>query len=524
MGSPSGWTPVPDVSAWKPVAGAPPVEEKPSLASDFAKYSPLGMVHAIANGIAHPIDTAKAIGNMPAENAKILDKAKESYDKGHYGEAALHFLNYLNPVGAGMEDASADFQKGDVAHGLAKTAGLATSLVAGAKAPEILDAATDPALPGKIADTAAKAGTAVKEGVKAAAPDVAAGGAKIAVGTVLPKIPGVQYGLEYAGGKQVLGGLKKGVDAFKSALSDKVAAIAETSTQEAELLDGLSQSLAGKKFQALDSTTQKYIRDLAAVPQTKPPVAVAPESAPTAAAAPAPQAAPPPQAAAPQGPVNTFVPGGPVRPPLAAPAPAAAPVAAAPAAIPDNVTPQQLGRFPAKQAADWLAKRNGVFGPYDTPAGNELVPEKAAPPKSVAEQLRDEMIRTGNASPEHLLPPEEQGGDLKTGLRDMMREVPQGAHKAVANANYAGNQEPETAGAVYEAAARADKANKLADALHKGGIPASDAVRMDAEHWEMLSKSLGLKVPSKASIGEALFRLQRLEAAASKPTTGATIQ
>lgn len=553
-----------------------PTTQPGSVAGDFIKYSPVGMVKGLADALRQIGSGHNPLAGQAEQNEKILEKAKDSFHSGDYTGAAAHFLNYLVPGGQGMEDAGEDFQKGDYAHGVAKTAGIATTLAAGEKAPAALDAATDPTLPGRVADATARTGNAVRAGAKAAGPDVVAGGAKVAAGAAVTEmLPGgpIKYAVGaapvYAGARQIGRGISKGADAFKAALSDKVAAISETSAQEAELLDGLSQSLAGKKFQALDAATQKYIRDLAATPQTRPPTpAPTPTPSPYNGAAPATNNAGTPAAQLPAAP-RTFampgvsmehdgsyvravpaeyqqkpMPGQPPPPPqqrllgpgpMVTPPPAdtsfvrgvpaqypAAPQAQiAPPQIPDNATPQQLGTFPAPQAAAWLAKRNGVVGPYDTPKGNEFVPDapRTPPAKSIAEQLRDEMISNGNATPDNLMLPDEHG-DLKTGLRDMMRDVPQGVHKSVADANYAGDQEPKVAGAVYEAAARADKANKLADALHRGGISATDAARMDPDHWEMLSKSLGVKVPSKASIGEALFRLQRLEAAA-KPTTGA---
>lgn len=64
----------------------------------------------------------------------------------------------------------------------------------------------------------------------------------------------------------------------------------------------------------------------------------------------------------------------------------------------------------------------------------------------------------------------------------------------------------------FEAAPRAQKANKLAQALHDGGIPFEDAKLMDRSHWDMLSKGLGVNAPSEASISETLVYLKRLEA------------
>lgn len=496
MGSPSAWTPVPDASAWKPVGGAPPPATTGSSVLD-------GIAGVGAGAANTALDVYHLIRKIPGADKVLPDEAEfrqavkdatPDNTPSHVGQFLEHAGEFIVPAGeVGRLTAGAKLGTRMAAQGV--TAG-AVRAAQGGSPGQIVDTAAlgaaGPALGDAAGAVVSGAGNLIKNnpGIAKIIPDV--------VGMVSPRAGNV---LRVAG--KVVG----------ATLPEKVAAVAETAEKDASLLDDLSTALTGKGFKAQTLETQQYIRDLAAKGQVKPPISnPAPQPTPQAPAqpsAPAQQQAAP-AAPTPQAPVNTFVPGGPVRPPLAqAPPVAAAPVA--PAEIPANATPQQLGTFPAKQAADWLAKRNGVAGPYDTAAGNELVPDKARS-LSIAEQLRDEMLKTGNASPENLEDP------LKSGLRDMMREIPQGAHKSVADANYAGNQEPATAGAVYEAAARADKANKLADALHKGGIPSADAARMDPDHWEMLSKGLGVKTPSKASIGEALFRLQRLEAA--KPTGG----
>jgi hypothetical protein len=320
-----------------------------------------------------------------------------------------------------------------------------------------------------------------------------------------------------------------------SALSGKVAAASEAAETEAAQLDDIARGMGAKGgFKALDLKGQNTVRDLAAK------IAESPSGSrpPVQAGTPAPQApqasAPPPEAPSvqqatptpqpqPGRPINTFVPGGPVRPPVApapvavAPTVQAAPSVAAPVAeIPANATPAELGKFPAPQVAEWLKGRNM---PATRPlpvarvatAGTELVPKPASapPPASIAQQLADEMTKSGTATPEML---------ADSGIRDLLRDAPGGMGKAIAKANYAGNQEPAVAAQVYEAGARADKAHKLADALYKGGIPYEDALRMDPDHWQMLSKALGVNTPSKQSIGETLFRLQRLEAPAKGVT------
>lgn len=402
-------------------------------------------------------------------------------------------------------------------------------------APVLPSPGTEPAM----ADKLAPVGNAVVQGMKSAAPDVAMGSAKVAAGAVLPKVPGLTYGLEYKGGRQAMQGLKKGVDAFKSALSQKVEAAATAAQTEAAdpTLNAVAQMQGHKDFASAPLEAQAGIKaaagKIAQAPQMSPEQVSAftgesasaepTQSAPAPAAAPQPPfqpkallpAASKPALITPPPPDPSFVRGIPAQYP-----PAPQEIPANTANPPSKVVPinaQQLQGFPSKAAADWLAKRNGIVGPYDTANGNELVPDVVKPaklsPEALKQQLRDEMLRNGTATADNLLPADEPGSeDLSGPLRDMMRDVPDGMHKSVAKANYAGDQEPTVAAQVYEAAGRADKANKLAAALHKGGISAEDAARMDPEHWQMLSQALGVHVPSKASIGEALFRLKRLEA------------
>lgn len=76
---------------------------------------------------------------------------------------------------------------------------------------------------------------------------------------------------------------------------------------------------------------------------------------------------------------------------------------------------------------------------------------------------------------------------------------------------------PEIPSAVYEAAARAEKAQKLAQFLHSGGISAEEAKAMTGDHWQMAAKGAGVNAPSLSSQGQAMFELRRLEAAQNSP-------
>jgi hypothetical protein len=139
---------------------------KPSIASDALKYSPVGMVKGAADTLRSLYTDAMA-GEIPGKtailsalksNGELWQKTKDAIKSGNadpdilnkladYGAAAFHFANYLAPGGAAIDDAGEDFAKGDYGHGLAKTAGIASSMLFGAKAPQALDWATEPGKP-----------------------------------------------------------------------------------------------------------------------------------------------------------------------------------------------------------------------------------------------------------------------------------------------------------------------------------------------------------------------------------------
>jgi hypothetical protein len=77
--------------------------------------------------------------------------------------------------------------------------------------------------------------------------------------------------------------------------------------------------------------------------------------------------------------------------------------------------------------------------------------------------------------------------------------------------------EAEVPSAVFEAKARAEKAQKLAQFLHDGGITAEEAKGMTGDHWQMAAKGAGVNAPSLASQGQAMFELRKLEAASHSP-------
>lgn len=76
---------------------------------------------------------------------------------------------------------------------------------------------------------------------------------------------------------------------------------------------------------------------------------------------------------------------------------------------------------------------------------------------------------------------------------------------------------PSQAPEVFEAKARAAKAQELAKWLHSGGISSDDAKAMTADHWNMAAKGAGVNAPSLNTQGQALFYLRQLEAQSHSP-------
>lgn len=90
--------------------------------------NPVAAVQGVAHAIAHPIDTAAAIGrDMADQGSKAIDEAKA----GHYTEAAGHALAAAIPVvGPAAARAGETIASGDVAGGLGQGVGLVAPVVA----------------------------------------------------------------------------------------------------------------------------------------------------------------------------------------------------------------------------------------------------------------------------------------------------------------------------------------------------------------------------------------------------------
>jgi hypothetical protein len=581
--------------------------QKTSAFSDFIQNSPIGAVQFLAEAMRHP---QSAVSGLLHAGDAPLQSAKDAWKQGDYGAAAVHFFNYLiSPIGgAAMDAAGNDFNRGEYLHGLAKTGGIATSIYAGAKAPQLLDTATDVA-PRVIAATRA----AVKEG----APDVAAGVGKAVVGEVAGKIPGLEWpvriGIQYPAVRQIGRGLKQGAAAAKSAYAGEaagaapdIAAAPAADAEDAGMLDDFAQSLAGRKFKNLTQDEQESVRTLVSRATVRQP---APTETPAAAPVPGPEktidlggmgsaitgnlyaklfeklqagdltelgkpsrvlqsAWEPFQRGEIKSPedLRAFVNGEKPTPQPSA-GPAAAPAVREPlerqpgekysdflervkavARTPDNVgaaadaqraadlddLSQALTRRPyakltqqEKHSVEQIYARGTTTPATRAPAPppaiatgalidtlpearETLTPEMAAraaelqrethaaapappPPASnaatLAQQLRDELLKSGGLTAEQISIPE-------------------------------AGEEPNPAGVAKIAAARAAKAAKLAQALNQFGISLEAAKGMTETEWNMLGRAANVSVPGSGkwlgsdTAGETLFRLRQMEAAA----------
>lgn len=114
-----------------------------------AQINPMTMAQSAGNAILHPIDTVQQIG---AAQGAVYDKAKASYDKGDYGTAARHFVDYLIPLIGPVLDTAADrTQKGELAAGVGDAVGLGLSMFGPSKLGAVAGAVRESAPVQKIA-------------------------------------------------------------------------------------------------------------------------------------------------------------------------------------------------------------------------------------------------------------------------------------------------------------------------------------------------------------------------------------
>jgi len=149
-----------DMSTAQPLAPAGSVGQR--LRENFLQGVGVTNDEGAKNFFEHPISTL--MNSLEAQGQLAL-KAKEAYAKGDYKGALMYGLNYLAPfVGQQTAKAGEQLNEGDIAGGIARTAGAVLPIVAGS--PEARAAASN---------AASAATSAVKVGANAARPVVAAG-------------------------------------------------------------------------------------------------------------------------------------------------------------------------------------------------------------------------------------------------------------------------------------------------------------------------------------------------------------
>ena len=434
---------------------------------DDKKESYLGGLYASTLGplvqtVTHPIDTATGLAKAVI-GTQDLDEIAKAVKAGNYKDAALRVGKWAQEgPGGRMAHGIVDPVVTDLQQGnYAGAGGRVTGAALTLGAPLLAETAPVKAV-----------GSAIARG----APDIGTGAAKVAAGTIAGNvIPGAgmltRLLFDYPGARQVISGVGK---MFKSPaqdipVADKVAAAVSTAATEAAdpLLDAIAQGQGYPKgFKSVPAQGQNIIRNLAQAMRQSEAAKAAPRAAVGTPAETVATAAP--RAEAPATPNYGHLMDSPENQPV--------PIAPIP---PGTV--------------NWQPGPPGTPAPWEPPVGATPDVRNFTPAfGALAEQLRDAMLKNGNITAEHLKPP-----------------VP---------------VEPEPI-SIQEAAQRADRAGKLAALLHQHGITVEDIPDIAPEHWEAMSKSLGINPPSLKTIAETAAQLGQLEneaaqAAAPAPRIG----
>lgn len=251
------------------IATAPPATS-PSKLSHFGHefLSGLGITSEedAKNFFLHPVNTAiQALNGQGA----LAVKARQAFNRGDYKSAAIHSINYLIPfLGQQTDKAGEQLSQGDYAGGAGRTLGVGTGIVAGAKAPEIVEGA---------GNAAAAAGSAAKP--------VVASAARTASDIVDPELTGV-VSPRLAHLQRVLG---KAADAMQKKPSVPVAAAELDATGENKPFAGGMDEYIPKKFSELDATGEN--KPFAGGMDEAIPAKASPTAAPSAPPTPAASAA-----------------------------------------------------------------------------------------------------------------------------------------------------------------------------------------------------------------------------------------
>ena len=503
----------PSTGPWSKYGAAPKPAPEETAMEGFVKNSPIGALQGAADLIRHPVDTISAMGKS---NAELAGKAKEAFKKGDYASALFHALNYVLPGGAALDDAGADFANGHIGRGTAKTLGIASTMLAGAKAPQMMEAA------GGATDAAALKHGAMVDAVKTAGdPEVARAAIK-----VIPKGPAAVNAYDLAKSR------------FQKLRADRLANTPKPPIPE-RAGPGVPppleyEPMAAPVVQGPSSLAELFgINIPEELPSGRKPGGIQNQRS---AAKPEPKTGPkqPPMLKYTPPDTPEVTPSGPVGIPAELPsgrrpggiqnqgsAPSA-PQATVPPAL--DAFAQRAG-FPNFAAApkeiqpllenSFAAEAERLAQTQQAPVAPQAAPQGKPSPQDIAAQLRDEMMKNGSISEANLSVPEPEAPTSPEGaaaINDLFRELPANAAKPTAKAAYAGDQSPELANTTFTAAARSVKADALANILKEAKITAANAAKMTSEEWANVSKLAKQNAPSKASIAEVLFRLKRLEA------------
>lgn len=179
-------------------------------------------------------DPRKTLAAAGSGTDRFRLAAVKSFKQGAYTDAARHAFTYLtNGVTLGMtgalDEAGTDLQEGRIGDGVTKTAAMATNIIAGKKFGDFTAAATEPGAAAAALVKTKQAGqttaAVTKAAVKAAAPDLAAGTAKVAGGAAMdyagiPGHVGTILGVR-EGAADLARGAGKGFKAGRQVLRDR---------------------------------------------------------------------------------------------------------------------------------------------------------------------------------------------------------------------------------------------------------------------------------------------------------------
>jgi hypothetical protein len=520
------------------VTAITPGADRPSIVSDAVKYSPLGMVQGLAGMIRTAVSGKNPLAGMPEANEQLLEKAKDSFQQGHYADAAAHFANYLNPFGGAFEDVSNDLEQGNYGHAAAKFAGLATGIVAGEKAPALLNAATQPDLISNgtraVGNAAGAAGTVARGAVKG----IAAGKINYVKDVLIPGLVSDSLGMGRGPGEAAglaIKGVRGAVAGIKTAMAERSAALAAADTAAAVAAQRANPAVpVWRAFPAQEAAPDASIPE----PETDPAAATlaSGRTVPTAAER---------IARAEAAPIDTAPDARATLSPEMTAKADALQAQTHPGAPPQTIEQMLQAEFPAfrtgpefdQQTLDAAAEQLGGYKNWKTvpdngkalilnllrsgkPAAQEAAAAVSSPAEQIHENLLNGLIDQGWTPPD---PPAGDGPlvtpEGQAAIREMMVSLPKDARLPMARAAYAGDQTPELADATYSAAHGANKAEAMAAELRRQGVRSSflesnftpeDLAASPV--IETVRKSLGLKTGmSPLSIAQTIRALKVIE-------------